>query len=665
MSTIVVFSVLDFTKVLLLNRIHLKVADITINVTDNSPQAVIKNFPKSADDFYVEKIELFSNEKFERYFRFRIYKNQINIYNILLNKLNNFSFEIGYFNKNTQKIPQNLQVKIENKDYDLKPVCKTDLPFINSFGIINCDKAILINGGKEIFLEEEVKGSFNVNFITTGENHIINIIKIHKNYYPKLIKHFQLNKDIESIIETVKNFLNDNKNTKTDFSIFLSGNAKYWSKSFYLEDYKHYMTNKLYPLENEDYELLLNYSILAIITKVDKHTESYPILKCFFHLLELLNEKLEKKLINQRDILSFVYYFYEHYCSNEKYKECLEKKIKSYKDLYDNSEKNWLDFDILFLNELNKESAYYKAKKLLEDVILNLKQNSKLLEILYLLDSGSGHIKKNKKKSYYNSKTSFNLSMISKENIISHIKILIPNIIIRKTVAFNRKTDPYAECDINSGIMTIYEGTLFKKDLPVTKKFLIDEPDINDNYSITIFVCLLHEIYSHLKLIIKDKLIKSPNIINDPYDNYKEFSLEMAESGRIMEYYLSQDIEKIKFLKFSFSPKKDLYNPNLWTDENFEKLNLIIGNLIKKYPTKEYLEYQIAFFPNKNNKQNEEIMDDENENDIKIDWEFSSPQISEDEQSFKDKSDIKSNDNKKINLEKSLADEDVIPIVKY
>ena len=87
--------------------------------------------------------------------------------------------------------------------------------------------------------------------------------------------------------------------------------------------------------------------------------------------------------------------------------------------------------------------------------------------------------------------------------------------------------------------------------------------------------------------------------------------------------------------------------------------------MIKKYPTKEYLEYQIAFFPNKNNKQNEEIMDDENENDIKIDWEFSSPQISEDEQSFKDKSDIKSNDNKKINLEKSLADEDVIPIVKY
>lgn len=127
---------------------------------------------------------------------------------------------------------------------------------------------------------------------------------------------------------------------------------------------------------------------------INKHTESYPILKCFFDLLELLEQKMKNKLINQRDILSFAYYFYLNYCSIEKYKNCLEEKMDSYKDLYDNSKKNWLDFDILFINECNKESAYNKAKKLLEDVLLNLKQNSKLLEILYLLDSGSGNVKK-------------------------------------------------------------------------------------------------------------------------------------------------------------------------------------------------------------------------------------------------------------------------------
>ena len=256
--------------------------------------------------------------------------------------------------------------------------------------------------------------------------------------------------------------------------------------------------------------------------------------------------------------------------------------------------------------------------------------------------------------------------MISKENIISHIKILVPNIIIRKSVASNKNSEPYAECDINSGIMTVYEQTLFKKNLSETKKFLIDKPDINDNYSITIFICLLHEISSHLKLTLKDKKIKSPNVINVPYDNYNELQLEKEESGRIMEYYLSQDIKKIKFLKFSFSPKKDLYNYNIWTDENFEKLNQIIGNLMDKNDTEEYLDYEIAFFPKKTNNQNKENEDDKNENNIEIDWEFSSLEESEDEQYFNNKPDMKNiyfNQNDKS--KNSFEYEDEKPIIKY
>ena len=78
----------------------------------------------------------------------------------------------------------------------------------------------------------------------------------------------------------------------------------------------------MYPLDDKDYSLLLNYITYLIIKKVDTHTESYPILKCFFDLLFKLEDKMENNVINQRDILSFTYYFYEHYCSNEKYKHC-------------------------------------------------------------------------------------------------------------------------------------------------------------------------------------------------------------------------------------------------------------------------------------------------------------------------------------------------------
>ena len=70
-----------------------------------------------------------------------------------------------------------------------------------------------------------------------------------------------------------------------------------------------------------------------------------------------------------------------------------------------------------------------------------------------------------------------------------------------------------------------------------------------------------------MKLIIKEKTIKLSNTINDPYDYYDELELDMAES---------KDIKKNKILKFLFSLKKSLYNYKLWTDENFEKLNLKI-----------------------------------------------------------------------------------------
>ena len=658
--TQIIFGVLDFTKIPLINRLVLKIAGVYISINDDYPTAVIHNFPKNTDDFYVEKVELYSNENLKRYFRLRIYKNQVNFHSIFVNKLNNFSFEIGYFNKNTEKIPKTLSIKIENKNYDLKSICKTDLPFINSFGIINCDKTILINDKREIFLDEEKKGSFSVIFIASKDNYNMNIIKIHKSYYPKLIEHNRLNKELKTTIKVVKDKLDENMISKSEFSQFLTRICIIGGK-YYLEDYQYYIENKLYPLDDIDYELLLNYSIYLIIMKVNKQTESYPILKWFFNLLSLLEEKMKNNIINKRDILSFALYFYEHYCSNEQYKDCLEQKIDSYKELYDNYENNWLDFEFVFIKECNKESAYHKAIKLLEDVLLNLRHNSKLLEILYLLDSGSG-----KNKQFDNTKTSFNLSMISLCNIIAHIKILIPNMILRKPKSLKKKYDPYAECDINSGIMTIYEETLFKKKLSESKKFLIDNPDINDNYSISIFISLLHEICSHLKLLIKDKDINSPNIINDPYDNYNELSLKVAESGRIMEYYISKDINKIKFLKFSFSPKKDLYDRDLWTDENFEKLNLLIENLMINVPENEigYLKNEIAFFPEKTDKEIDNIKNDEN--DDEIDWEFSSPRKSDGEENYKNKSAINNYDSKNDDeLENSFEYDEIKPIVKY
>lgn len=281
-----------------------------------------------------------------------------------------------------------------------------------------------------------------------------------------------------------------------------------------------------------------------------------------------------------------------------------------------------------FIKECKNDCSYYKAIELLKNVIDNLDINSKLIQILYLIDSGVGKIRKNKNKKW-DFKTSFNLSLISKENIISHIKCIIPNIIIRKDKT-KKKLESYAECDIYSGLMTIYEYTIFKKELSETRKFLIESDDIDDKYTITIFLCLLHEICSHLKLVLKDKKINSPNVIHVPYNKYDELRLERTESERTLEYYISKDINKIKFLKFSFSPKSNLNNYKLWIDKDFSQINLIIDDLIINSSNDYYLQYALSYFPTnveneKNDKNNENEDNEENENS----WEFSSPAVSE------------------------------------
>ena len=637
-ETIVIFRILDFNEKLLIKQLRLKNVNLKVNVDKESLKIKIKNFPKNVDDYYIEKLELLSDNAIKRYFRIKIYKNRINYRDILLNELNNFSFEISYFNRNQTNLPEKLNIKIKNSNYELQQMCKTDLPFIKSFSIINCDKTITIDNKHEIHLEEDESGSFNANFIASNENYLMKITKIYKNYYPKLIKHDSLNGILNTYINNIKNKLKEKNIKKSEFSEFLRAQINSW-QNVYLEDADYYITNRLYPLEEDDYSLLLNYITYLIFIKVNQHTESYPILNCFFDLINKLKKKMNEKMINQRDILSFSYYFYKNYCSVKSYKNSLHNNNKeSYINLYDSMSINWLDFDIVFIKEIKNGCSYKKAIKLLENVLDNLNENSKLLEILYFLNSGTGRIINNENN--YGPKTSFNLSMISKDNIINHVKSLIPNMIIRKNKPTNKNSDPYAECEILSGMITIYEETLFKINLSETKKFLIDEDDIDDSYTLSIYLCLLHELCSHLKLVIKDKTMKSPNIINDPYDNYKDLELEMEESGRTMEYYISNDINKIKFLKFSFTPKSELNDPKLWIDKNFEKLNLLIEQLMDKTASYEYLNNNIYYFP----KVKTNIIEEnkiENKNQIMNDWKESSPENSDDEKIFRNKQDIK------------------------
>ena len=90
-----------------------------------------------------------------------------------------------------------------------------------------------------------------------------------------------------------------------------------------------------------------------------------------------------------------------------------------------------------------------------------------------------------------------------------------------------------------------------------------------------------------------------------------------TESRRILEFYISKDINQIKFLKFSFTSKSKLLDEKLWIDENFEKLNKVTEELMKN-AILDYLKYEMSYFPNDNedSEDSEDNEDNEDKNDL-------------------------------------------------
>ena len=404
---------------------------------------------------------------------------------------------------------------INNNSYCLKEMFENDINYVTEFSIINCGDVLTINNNQEIAISDN--GSFEIDFIFTKKNnYIMKKKKILKENYPllDLNKYFNEQKILMLYVKTIQDYLNDPTITRSKFSKLLSIEIEKL-KNINIEHYSYFISNKIYPIEEKEYQLLLNYTIYLISLKVNETTEAYFLFKTYFKQLKDLEAKLKNDTITRKDVLSFSLWFKNNYTSNEVLKKCLDCKIEKYEEIYDNCTDEWLDYEIIFIKEINSKCAYSKAFEFLLKVISNLKNDSKLLEILYLIDSGTGETINEKKKI----DRTFNLSLISKETIISHIKQIIPHMIVRKrekikSIYFR---DGYAEFDIFSGLIIFYEETLFHQEMEQTKILLLDNPDEKNIYVIPIFLILLHEICSHSKLELRNYLIQSPNIIRFNY----------------------------------------------------------------------------------------------------------------------------------------------------
>jgi hypothetical protein len=164
----------------------------------------------------------------------------------------------------------------------------------------------------------------------------------------------------------------------------------------------------------------------------------------------------------------------------------------------------------------------------------------------------------------------FKLSMLSLAQIKQNLLLLIPKIMI---ITDRPKKESIGSLITDNGILSIYEGNLFKIGKDLSDLNIMNNKDEQVKYTIPIIMLFLHECFCCFKNRQRFSEIDSPSYFYNPYDDYKLiFHSDKGECGRLFEFYISPNIEVIKFLKYSYASMPELLNTEYWTSPNRAQL---------------------------------------------------------------------------------------------
>ena len=561
-----------------------------------------------------ETFKLFCDNKIEdiidknmKYFDLDLYINQINQYYCFINYINNFSFDViiiwrdGNCKKKLLKIKPDKIFKLDKcNSFGLKRCVK--------FGIINCDKSYFPKYNKN-FPSSCTKGSYYLNVFYTSKSKDKKVspkISLHliRNVTPKKIEFEQLSDKQRDFLLNVKDKLVDlyNKYSK-DFVPSKKYEFLNSLKDLYLKNKDNFpmldnirfllaRDNNL-KLSEEEYNICLGYCIYIFIKKFHRDSESILFTKI---LLNLLND-LQKNLGNYNlYVLRILFWYQNEYLSNVEFQEKIE--VTQRLDIPDDIN----NFKLCFLKKCEKNTPYNNAYTFMEKFIDKLDEESYLLEILYLIDSEASSNR------IYNNCRLFQFSLLSLEQIKSHLKLLLPEVIIRYEDCPNK--DSNGSFIIEYGVVRVYEKELFKHVKENLNKCMLEE-DKEYKYSIPLIMLFFHECFGHGKLRIRFEGSESPNYLYNPYDNYElSYHDENGESGRLIEFYISSDMDTIRFLKYSMTPLPELSNVDLWVKPNLNELRKIISEKMKNFDMSSIKDQLIKAFPKGEKEENIEFAND-------------------------------------------------------
>ena len=139
--------------------------------------------------------------------------------------------------------------------------------------------------------------------------------------------------------------------------------------------------------------------------------------------------------------------------------------------------------------------------------------------------------------------------------------------------------------------MEFNEVTLYDiKDNSLIKK-IINEEDIECKYTIPLIFLLFNELFGKTKFKFDNNYLMLPSHYYNPYDNYKLCFYN--NYNELFEFYISNDTEIVKYLKYALFPNNELLNIKLWTSKNLNELRYIIKKkiLYNKFKYQKNMDY--------------------------------------------------------------------------
>lgn len=599
------------------NSVRLEVADMQYEFKESNDIKINIELDENCI-YYNEVLNLYTKENDEISLDYPIYKNKINNIYIDIEIPNSqknsekklISLEIIYQTINNELLPKNIY-------YGDKKLVLFDT-FQNKLrkriGLVNIDPEKL-NFIEEIHqqypeFEFQNQNSYQILARIPNEGNIqYSIANCELNINNNRLKS-QKNNNFNFILNK-NDSLSALLSFKNDFYSSWLKNLKYIERNDakikideFIEKYKVLQKEKSY------YDNIMNYDNLEIID-ID------IFLLMFYYLMLLEIKEIKDNDDKNAELIGKLYGFdkfndnYEKNISELKNLNINIKDklllIKSYNKIFANSLKSGEKINYINIINIEKEeptNPYLKAIQFIKDIIINLKEESRLFEIFLYLDSDSienllinrektsvkfiDNFGNKKQIDYGKNPTEYGVNMANIDEVRSHLFKLIPKYIIRidTKIKFNAYYDP------NSKIMHLNENRLFNLDSQILSQIFKQDDELKEIYILPIIIEILHELFAQGKKRLTDKDSHSPEEYRDSKHNFKrckvqkkveEFKIiDYPESGMVLENYISENRNIIRWLKkiHGKNEGKKIMDISLWIETDFKKLENLVQNFI-------------------------------------------------------------------------------------